>query len=97
MRDPALAVAPVSFAMTKLPSPRKRVPLGRAGWLAIIVLFGFLVWAAWIALRTWTSLSGVAMSPLGWLFMGLGVVVTLAVGGGLMALLFYSSRHNYDR
>jgi len=27
----------------------------------------------------------------------LGTVVTLLVGGGLMALLFYSSRKNYDR
>jgi hypothetical protein len=27
----------------------------------------------------------------------LGVVVTLGVGGGLMWLVFYSSRHDYDR
>lgn len=83
--------------MAKLPISPKRVPLGRAGWLTIIVLFGFLGWAAWIFLHTWNSLSGVAVSPLGWLFIGLDAVVTLAVGGGLMALLFYSSRHNYDR
>ena len=83
--------------MTVPPAPPKCVPLGRAGWFAIIVLFGFLGWAAWIFLRTWTELSGVAISPIGWLFMCLGAVVTLAVGGGLMALLFYSSRHNYDR
>jgi hypothetical protein len=83
--------------MSKPPVPPKGTSLGPAGWFAIIVLFGLLAWAAWIFLRTWTSLHGVAMSPLGWLFMGLGIVVTLAVGGGLMALLFYSSRHDYDR
>jgi hypothetical protein len=83
--------------MSNRPALPKGTPLGPAGWFAIIVLFGFLAWAAWIFLRTWTSLHGVAMSPLGWLFMGLGIVVTLAVGGGLMALLFYSSRHDYDR
>jgi hypothetical protein len=27
----------------------------------------------------------------------LGVVVTIALGGGLMALVFYSSRHDMDR
>jgi hypothetical protein len=83
--------------MARPPASPKRAPLGLAGWFAIIVLFGFLGWATWIFLRTWTSLSGVTISPLGWLFMCLGIVVTLAVGGGLMALLFYSSRHNYDR
>lgn len=63
----------------------------------MVVLFVFLGWSAWFFIHTWNALSGVAMSPLGWLFMCLGVVLTLAVGGGLMALLFYSSRHNYDR
>jgi hypothetical protein len=37
------------------------------------------------------------VSPLGWLFMALGVIVTTLVGGGLMALVFYSSRHDYDQ
>ena len=27
----------------------------------------------------------------------LGVLVTLGLGAGLMALVFYSSRHDYDR
>ena len=32
----------------------------------------------------------------GWLAMILGIVFTLVVGCGLMALMFYSSRHGYD-
>ncbi len=32
----------------------------------------------------------------GWLAMGLGVVLSLALGGGLMTLVFYSARHGHD-
>lgn len=75
-------------------APRK---LGPGGWFAIIVLLGFLAAAIAYAVHAWNAMSGVGISPLGWLFMGLGVFFTIAVGGGLMALVFYSSRHNYDQ
>lgn len=71
--------------------------LSRGGWLAIIVLAAFLGWAIWYTVHTWGALSGVGISTMGWVMLGLGVVLTLIVGGGLMALLFYSSRKNYDR
>ena len=32
----------------------------------------------------------------GWVALILGVIVSLAVGGGLMALVFVSSRRGYD-
>lgn len=83
-----------------MPEPEQGTPassLGLAGWIALAVLFLFLCWAGWYAVHAWMGLSGVEMSPLGWFFMILGAVVTLLVGGGLMALVFYSSRHNYDR
>jgi hypothetical protein len=72
-------------------------PLGKPGWIAVVVLTCCLAAALWYAIHAWQSLPGVAMSPLGWLFLILGALFTLAVGGGLMALLFYSSRHNHDR
>ncbi len=71
--------------------------LGPAGWIALIVLAIFLIWAIWYGMHTWSALSGVSMSTAGWVFLVLGVVVTIVVGAGLMALLFYSSRKNYDR
>ena len=83
-----------------MPDPKPGTPssrLGPAGWIAIAVLLFFLGWAAWYAVHTWNALSGVAMSPLGWFFMICGIVVTIAVGGGLMWLVFYSSRHDYDQ
>ena len=70
--------------------------LGPAGWLAIVVLVGFLVGAIAYALHAWSELSGVSMPPAGWIFMGLGIIFTFAVGAGLMALVFYSSREGKD-
>ncbi len=79
------------------PGPdRTRSRLGPAGWLAIVVLAGFLVGAILYGAHTWNSLAGVSMPATGWVFMILGVVVTILVGGGLMALVFYSSREGRD-
>jgi hypothetical protein len=71
--------------------------LSRGGWFTVIVLAGFLGWAIWYAVHAWGALAGVGITTAGWVMLGLGTVVTLIVGGGLMALLFYSSRKNFDR
>jgi hypothetical protein len=71
--------------------------LGPGGWFAIVVLLGFLIAAIVYAVQAWNAMGDVQVSTAGWIFMGLGVVVTILVGGGLMALVFYSSRHNYDQ
>jgi hypothetical protein len=75
----------------------KKTPLSAAGWIALIVLLGFFGVSLWYAVRVWTSMSGVQMSGFGWTFLVLGVVVTTALGAGLMALVFYSARHDMDR
>jgi hypothetical protein len=74
---------------------KNRLPT--AGWIALAVLAGFFGLSLWYAVKVWTAMSGVHMSGFGWAFLVLGVVVTIAVGAGLMALVFYSSRHDYDR
>jgi len=79
------------------PDPTPDDRLGVAGWLAIIVLIALLGGAVAYAIHTWNMMAGTRMSLLGWIFLSLGVVVTTLVGGGLMALVFYSSRKNYDR
>jgi hypothetical protein len=71
--------------------------LGIWGWFAIVVLAGFLIAATAYAIHAWNTLSGVGISTTGWVFLVCGVVFTVLVGGGLMALLFYSSRHHYDQ
>ena len=57
--------------------------------------------AALLAVVVYFFLSNMAgldwrMSIHGWIAMILGIVLTLALGGGLMALSFYSARHGYD-
>jgi hypothetical protein len=71
--------------------------LSAFGVVAIAIMAGLLGWAVWYGVTSWNALSGVKISPLGWVFMILGVLVTFIVGAGLMALVFYSSRHDMDR
>lgn len=70
--------------------------LGGWGWFAILALLAFLAAAVWYCIHAWGEMAGVGISPAGWLFLGLGVILTVVVGGGLMALLFYSSRKGRD-
>jgi hypothetical protein len=76
---------------------KRETGLSAFGAAAILILVGLLGWAGWYAIGAWNAMRGVAISPLGWLFMGLGAGVTFLLGAGLMALVFYSSRHDMDR
>ncbi len=49
-----------------------------------------------IAYTAWRSMADVEMSSSGYIAMILGGVATVAVGVGLMALLFWSNRKGYD-
>ena len=60
--------------------------------LTIFVLLAILAGAVWVGHYGWESAGDVVMPAWGWLMMGLGIFFTLLVGGGLMALVFYSSR-----
>jgi hypothetical protein len=57
---------------------------------AVVLVIGFFIAAQW------TGIGDSEISGAGWLAMGLGVVATLALGIGLMALVFISSRRGYD-
>jgi hypothetical protein len=78
-------------------APRENNKLSVAGWVALLVLLGFFAVSLWYAVNVWTAMAGVQMSGFGWTFLVLGVVVTIALGAGLMALVFYSARHDMDR
>ena len=66
------------------------------GALVIILLLAILAGAVFVGHYGWVSAGDVAMPAWGWLMMGLGIFFTLLVGGGLMALVFYSSRAGFD-
>jgi hypothetical protein len=59
-------------------------------------LFVLLAAALWFAGSSWTRLGGNAIPLYGWIAIAGGVGLSLLVGGGLMALVFYSNRHGYD-
>ncbi len=44
----------------------------------------------------WQAVGDAEISPAGWLAMALGILFTLALGIGLMALVFISNRRGYD-
>jgi hypothetical protein len=68
-----------------------------AGTIAVMAALAvILVAALWFAASAWTEVSGPPMPPVGYAAMIIGIVFSLVVGCGLMALLFYSSRHGYD-
>ena len=72
-------------------------PLGKriGTWIVMTVLVLLLSAAAIIGYLGWTSTD--ASVPIsGYIAMAFGVIFSLAVGIGLMALLFYSSRAGYD-
>ena len=64
--------------------------------VTIIILFGLLAASAGVAAYVWVQLGDVEMSVHGYIALGLGAVFSLALGGGLMFLVFYSSRHGHD-
>jgi hypothetical protein len=65
-------------------------------WLVVVPLFVLLALAFWFAGASWMHFSGAEIPLIGWLAIIGGAAMALLVGGGLMALLFYSSRHGYD-
>ncbi len=60
------------------------------------VLGAILAVAIVMAVDVWSGAGDTGMSVHGYIAMGLGAIVTLLLGGGLMALVFFSSRHGYD-
>jgi hypothetical protein len=59
-------------------------------WLGMLAAAALGTWAVW------RELDGIEMGTAGWIALGLGVFFSLAVGGGLMALVFHSSRRGHD-
>jgi hypothetical protein len=65
-------------------------------FLIIVPLLALLALSVWFAVAAWVRLGGEAIPFYGYVAIAGGVLFSLLVGGGLMALVFYSSRHGYD-
>ena len=75
----------------------KTKAIAKMGTAAVVVtLLGILVMAGWYAAKSWTSVDGPPMPTAGYIAMIFGVIFSVGLGCGLMALVFYSSRYGYD-
>jgi hypothetical protein len=75
---------------------KKMFGLGAWGRFTVIALLALLAAAIWYCIHAWGEVAGNGISTAGWVFLVLGVTLTIVLGGGLMALLFYSSRKGKD-
>ncbi|WP_193172979.1 hypothetical protein [Nisaea nitritireducens] len=64
--------------------------------LLALVLFSLLAGALWGVWEVWFAVEDVEMSIHGFIALALGAFFTLLLGGGLMWLAYYSSKHGYD-
>jgi hypothetical protein len=69
--------------------------LGRS-WVAVAIATAVLLAVVAAIAGLWADIGESEISLAGWVAMGFGVTVTLALGIGLMALVFISSRRGYD-
>jgi hypothetical protein len=65
-------------------------------WVAAAVAGVIVIVIGALIAVLWTSIGDSEISAAGWFAMGLGVIVTLGLGIGLMALVFISNRRGYD-
>jgi hypothetical protein len=64
--------------------------------ILVLVLFALLGASLWWAIGFWTSLEGADMPAGIYIAMAGGILFSLVIGVGLMALVFYSNRAGYD-
>ena len=69
---------------------------GMRKFAVLVPLLALLAASIWFAIYAWTAIEGPAVPVEGQAAMWLGIVFSLLVGCGLMALVFYSSRRGYD-
>ncbi len=80
------------LASTKAASVR----LSAGSWIILIVLLFLLVATGFLVYLGWTLADGIEVTTAGYVAMAAGVILSLVVGCGLMALIFYSNRRGYD-
>jgi len=68
----------------------------RSTWIAVAAAVAVVIVVIVVMAIAWSGLGDAGISAAGWAALVLGVIVTLALGIGLMALVFISSRRGFD-
>jgi hypothetical protein len=69
--------------------------VGMGKWYVIAPMLAVLAVSLWFLGRSWTEFAG-DIPLYGYFAIIGGVFFSLLIGGGLMALAFYSDKHGYD-
>ena len=69
---------------------------GLRTWIAVAIAAAIVIGVVVAIAISWARFGQSEISLAGWFAMGLGIILTLALGIGLMALVFFSSRRGYD-
>ena len=67
-----------------------------SAWIGAAVAAAALAGVVLVVAGLWSEVGDSGISAAGWIAMILGVLATLALGIGLMTLVFISSRRGYD-
>ena len=77
-------------------APQAPQPMGWQAYGIIALLGGVIVAILGIGWQIWFSVD-TAMDPFAWWLIGGALVISVLLGGGLLTLLHYSSRHHDHR
>lgn len=75
---------------------REGTGMGAGSWTILVILVGLLLATLVIVYLGWSLTKDAVVPTSAYVAMTFGVIISLAVGFGLMALVFYSSRQGYD-
>lgn len=71
--------------------------MGRlTNWTAVVIAIVAVAAVAVVSAVNWNVVGDTGIDANGWIALILGVLATLAVGVGLMTLIFISNRRGYD-
>ena len=65
-------------------------------WAAVAAAVAAVLGVAAVVVIFWNQLGASEISFAGWLAMIFGIIITLALGIGLMTLMYISNRRGYD-
>jgi len=74
-------------------NPTECIVMKVGNWIILAVLLGMLSATIWIAYDIWKTTADVPISENDYIALGVGAALSLLVGCGLMALLFYRRHH----
>ena len=84
---------PTTYSRIPLVARPEGLTMKAGNWIILAVLLGMLSATIWIGYDMWITTSDTPVSENVYIPVGIGAALSLLISCGLIALLFYSSRH----